>query len=48
MVRFSLDEHDFDNIKKFFHDDYMYLRETEMLAFEDFRQSLIDDFALGE
>ena len=34
-------------MKKFFHDDYMYLRETEMLIFEDFRQSLIDDFASG-
>ena len=48
MVRLALDEQESDNMQQFYHEDYMYLRETEMLTFEDFRQSLIDDFASGK
>lgn len=48
MVRLAMDEKDYDIIEQYYHDDYMYLRETELFTFSDFRESLIADFGSGK
>lgn len=48
VVRRQVDEHDIDNLRQFYHEDFIYLREAEMLSFEDVRQHIIDDFVSGK
>ena len=48
IVRLAMDEKDYDIIEQYYQDDYMYLRETELLTFSDFRESLIADFGSGQ
>lgn len=48
VVRRQVDEHDVDNLRQFYHEDFIYLREAEMLSFEDVRQHIIDDFVSGK
>ena len=48
VVRRQVDEHDIDNLRQFHHEDFIYLREAEMLSFEDVRQHIIDDFVSGK
>jgi len=48
VVRLALDHHQWDEVKKCYRDDFMYLRELEMFNLDDWIQAQKDDFASGK
>ena len=47
VVRMTLDEHRYDEMDQYYHPDFIYVRELEMLDYEQMKRHVIDDFGTG-
>ena len=47
VVRMTLDEHRYDEMDQYYHSDFIYVRELEMLDYEQMKRHVIDDFGTG-
>lgn len=47
VLGLQFDEHDLDTASQYYHSDFMFISETEMLAWEDVRKHNVEDFFSG-
>ena len=47
MTRLAFDEKNYDELDKYYHPDFMYVRELEMLDYVEMKRHVVEDFGTG-
>ena len=47
MTRLAFDERNYDEMDKYYHPDFIYVRELEMLDYVEMKRHVVEDFGTG-